>query len=343
MPTPQELRFYGLRAGNIARRDVDCHICLDKIKDPVVTECRHVFCWQCLLPWLLEHATCPTCCNDLHVAQLKQQSSEAEQEHQHDGADANYIRAAGSLEGGGFGIQAQITTVVDAVRQLHYTLFELQHHRPTTDSQLNHRTTPSTINPPLRDHEPRSSSRQMDRSLSRNDHAGAGAEQIDVATSFSQGRREIPSDYQFGHRGPPRERHSEDSPTAEFRDEVRDDRNGGSARNRTSRRDPSVTIDSRRMVEAMNVRANDLANEYGIRYSSSYTDATRAVRRHWVKVLERRSGLTMLKDDLMKLLGEQMKVALGNAGTVDFDRGERIPGSVKAYLHDVAEAAVNWE
>lgn len=38
----------------------DCHICLDKASDPVVTQCGHLFCWPCLYQWL-QHNTPPVC------------------------------------------------------------------------------------------------------------------------------------------------------------------------------------------------------------------------------------------------------------------------------------------
>ena len=29
----------------------DCKICLDGAKDPVVTLCGHIYCWECLYQW----------------------------------------------------------------------------------------------------------------------------------------------------------------------------------------------------------------------------------------------------------------------------------------------------
>lgn len=98
-------------------------------------------------------------------------------------------------------------------------------------------------------------------------------------------------------------------------------------------------IDPRRMIRAMNVRANDFANETGIRNSPGYVDAIRLVCRHWMIALERRSGLVMLEEDPMKLLGDQMDYALANSGIVDFNRGEKVPKSLKRYLYAVARAA----
>jgi E3 ubiquitin-protein ligase RNF5 len=40
-----------------------CNICLDITnKDPVVTQCGHLYCWPCLYRWLnTNHTTCPVC------------------------------------------------------------------------------------------------------------------------------------------------------------------------------------------------------------------------------------------------------------------------------------------
>lgn len=40
-----------------------CNVCLDiTTKDPVVTQCGHLYCWPCLYRWLnTRHATCPVC------------------------------------------------------------------------------------------------------------------------------------------------------------------------------------------------------------------------------------------------------------------------------------------
>lgn len=39
-----------------------CNICLDSVKDPVVTSCGHLYCWPCLFRWLnTSHTTCPVC------------------------------------------------------------------------------------------------------------------------------------------------------------------------------------------------------------------------------------------------------------------------------------------
>lgn len=39
-----------------------CNVCLDPVKDPVVTPCGHLYCWPCLFRWLkTHHTTCPVC------------------------------------------------------------------------------------------------------------------------------------------------------------------------------------------------------------------------------------------------------------------------------------------
>lgn len=38
-----------------------CTLCLEGMKDPSVTTCGHVFCWQCVTDWLREQPMCPLC------------------------------------------------------------------------------------------------------------------------------------------------------------------------------------------------------------------------------------------------------------------------------------------
>ncbi|KAL7717005.1 RING-type E3 ubiquitin transferase [Entamoeba marina] len=38
-----------------------CMICLDQAKNAVVTQCGHMYCWECLEQWLNQQHTCPIC------------------------------------------------------------------------------------------------------------------------------------------------------------------------------------------------------------------------------------------------------------------------------------------
>ena len=38
-----------------------CTLCLDPYKDPSVTTCGHVFCWECVMDWVREKPECPLC------------------------------------------------------------------------------------------------------------------------------------------------------------------------------------------------------------------------------------------------------------------------------------------
>eukprot|EP00958_Prasinococcus_capsulatus_P011649 scaffold1161_cov391-Prasinococcus_capsulatus_cf.AAC.6 len=43
---------------------LDCNICLEQARDPVVTLCGHVYCWPCLYEWLKVsqfNGSCPVC------------------------------------------------------------------------------------------------------------------------------------------------------------------------------------------------------------------------------------------------------------------------------------------
>lgn len=50
----------------------DCYICLDLAKDPVVTNCGHLYCWSCLYHWLQvsEAKECPVCKGEVSVKTL---------------------------------------------------------------------------------------------------------------------------------------------------------------------------------------------------------------------------------------------------------------------------------
>nr|VDD05278.1 unnamed protein product [Brassica rapa] len=60
--------------------DFDCNICLDQVRDPVVTFCGHLFCWPCIYKWTYSSNTsrqrvdqydkdespkCPVCKSDV--------------------------------------------------------------------------------------------------------------------------------------------------------------------------------------------------------------------------------------------------------------------------------------
>ncbi|KAF8079547.1 hypothetical protein N665_1018s0003 [Sinapis alba] len=66
--------------------DFDCNICLDQVRDPVVTLCGHLFCWPCIYKWtystnisrqrvdqynnMKEPTKCPVCKTDVSDATL---------------------------------------------------------------------------------------------------------------------------------------------------------------------------------------------------------------------------------------------------------------------------------
>lgn len=42
----------------------ECNICLDTAKEPVVTQCGHLYCWKCIYKWMQqprETLVCPVC------------------------------------------------------------------------------------------------------------------------------------------------------------------------------------------------------------------------------------------------------------------------------------------
>ncbi|CAN8326244.1 unnamed protein product [Cochlearia groenlandica] len=68
-----------------SKEDFDCNICLDQVRDPVVTLCGHLFCWPCIYKWTYstndsrqrvdqydrkESPKCPVCKADVSDATL---------------------------------------------------------------------------------------------------------------------------------------------------------------------------------------------------------------------------------------------------------------------------------
>ena len=43
------------------RQNRNCTLCLEGLRDPVATQCGHVFCWQCIGDWVREKPECPLC------------------------------------------------------------------------------------------------------------------------------------------------------------------------------------------------------------------------------------------------------------------------------------------
>lgn len=52
----------------------ECKICMDVAKSPVVTQCGHLYCWDCILRWSdhkkSEMIECPVCNYALNVNKL---------------------------------------------------------------------------------------------------------------------------------------------------------------------------------------------------------------------------------------------------------------------------------
>jgi hypothetical protein len=44
-----------------ATSDFECNVCMELVREPVVTHCGHLFCWSCLRRWLDIKSLCPVC------------------------------------------------------------------------------------------------------------------------------------------------------------------------------------------------------------------------------------------------------------------------------------------
>ena len=66
IPPGQEGHRYNLEDEEVmqwinGKQQRKCTLCLEAMKDPSVTTCGHVFCWQCVTDWLREQPMCPLC------------------------------------------------------------------------------------------------------------------------------------------------------------------------------------------------------------------------------------------------------------------------------------------
>jgi len=46
----------------------ECNICLETAKEPIITQCGHLYCWPCIHKWLIMypmHRNCPVCNKDI--------------------------------------------------------------------------------------------------------------------------------------------------------------------------------------------------------------------------------------------------------------------------------------
>jgi hypothetical protein len=54
-------RCFQTAASSLKIEDLDCHLCLDPLVDPVTTPCGHTFCRNCLLSSICHSKLCPLC------------------------------------------------------------------------------------------------------------------------------------------------------------------------------------------------------------------------------------------------------------------------------------------
>ncbi|ETN40631.1 uncharacterized protein HMPREF1541_04909 [Cyphellophora europaea CBS 101466] len=60
---PSALAYIGASADSSAETEQQrkCTLCLEPYKDPSVTTCGHIFCWECVMDWVREKPECPLC------------------------------------------------------------------------------------------------------------------------------------------------------------------------------------------------------------------------------------------------------------------------------------------
>lgn len=69
MSKAAHLSQYGVKVADHARlRDADCSIHQERICNPVITPCQHVYCFDCIYQWLERSTRCPDCRQELDQA-----------------------------------------------------------------------------------------------------------------------------------------------------------------------------------------------------------------------------------------------------------------------------------
>jgi peroxin-10 len=56
--------------GYVKGQNRKCTLCLEGLKDPSVTNCGHVFCWECIGDWVREKPECPLCRRDIGASHI---------------------------------------------------------------------------------------------------------------------------------------------------------------------------------------------------------------------------------------------------------------------------------
>lgn len=50
--------------------DLKCNLCKKVLEEPLTTPCGHVFCSGCILPWAVQHGSCPVKCQRISAKEL---------------------------------------------------------------------------------------------------------------------------------------------------------------------------------------------------------------------------------------------------------------------------------
>lgn len=74
--TPENKRILQEALQLYVENQEDCAVCLDTMKDPVITHCKHVFCRSCISRVINTQHKCPMCRNELAEEQLLEPAPE---------------------------------------------------------------------------------------------------------------------------------------------------------------------------------------------------------------------------------------------------------------------------
>lgn len=116
----------------------ECNICLETAKEPVITQCGHLYCWPCIHKWLIMHPmhqSCPVCNKDIVeelLIPLYGNESDSQPSRKGNGSGGSGgVGGDGVVVGGGSKMVVEMVIVAVMVKKRTYQRFHLDHKECT--------------------------------------------------------------------------------------------------------------------------------------------------------------------------------------------------------------------
>lgn len=341
MPTLPHILALGLQPGDRARdRDTECAICFNRVRASVVTECLHVFCYECLAMWMQRRMSCPTCRTDLRAPRARQVEAM-------NGRRQEVDQSAGALQslrpGRHHRRQLEPTYMLARVLRSDTVPTTLR----TTDARPITRTN-SDSTAPTSQYGGEALARQTSRSAPTPSHRSTTSSTSSAlrTTSTRDDRSSNSTESNSRHRltgSRDSSRHARSVSEERANLEIRRYNHNStpttdSARATASRRARVVTVDAVRKTQAMQRAACDLGMSREIRNDARHADAADYVVQRWGGALEALDGRRYLEEDLLGRLKEHMDCELVEQGFVR--RARAVSSGFRRFLELIARAAV---